>query len=429
MRRLWLIILLSQLPVLLFGQDIRKIKEDPSFLWGEGTGKDYESMQASAVDALIQKLSSTDLIDLPQGRELAVWKTYRGDIIAASDVVWDSGTALRFIAWKEVEKIFARRKNLASGLYSRASKAFSEGRLGEAAACADWAMTLLEVLPNDRNARSSVMSLKNNLSKTSVAEVPGLSYVGREVEGIRSALGLKNPSTRMTTSKVASPSARLVERRETLPAESHVAQSSRPHIPVLETLPVIAENNCVSNASSGLSLVREYASTPKMTESRMPSKEPSGYDCFITVRAAFIPSYETGASFGIKKGRFGGYLSYMSSFACVKEDYSCSYEGLTDFGYIWATGQEKYSRFSVSSGVLVGITGNLSCYAGAGYGSVGCFWEDVSGQWARVREKSFKGLNIESGLVWAPGRVVLTAGLSSVSFSTISPVIGLGITL
>ena len=409
MRKIGLILCLFLLPVLLFGQDIRKIKENPSFLWGEGTGKDYESMQASAVDALIRKLSSTDLIGLPSGHEFAVWKTYRNDIISVSDVVWDSGTALRYIAWKEVDKIFSRRKNLSSELYSRAVKASSAGKVGEAAACSDWALTLLEVLPEDKATKASLKAMRKKLGDVEPTTVPGLSYVGREVEEIRKALGITKPTVSTKVSKekpsdtvvvsdpgevISIPALALIPDQWTLAVQQDVP---RLHLQPHQALPAFSDEGAI----------------------------PVNY--LAVAQIAAFPSVETGLFLGLKKGRVGGYLSFRTGLQAVKEDYVCSSDGLADFGHIWASGLSKYTRLSISGGIIVGNSSGLACYAGAGFGSVGCFWEDVSGQWAKVKDKSFQGLLVEAGLLWTTGKIVLTAGLSSVSFSTLSPTLGLGI--
>ena len=78
--------MLLTLSLVLHGQNSRRIKEDPSYIWGEGIGAGYEAAQSSAVDELIRKLSATDLLEVPYGSRLAVWRTYRRDIIAASGV-------------------------------------------------------------------------------------------------------------------------------------------------------------------------------------------------------------------------------------------------------------------------------------------------------------------------------------------------------
>ena len=102
-------------------------------------------------------------------------------------------------------------------------------------------------------------------------------------------------------------------------------------------------------------------------------------------------------------------------------------DGQTGFGHIWASGRSGYSRFSVSGGILSEISGGLCLYAGAGYGRVGCFWEDVSGQWAKVKDKSFKGLMVESGVILTVWKIAIMTGVSSVSFSSLSPAVGVGV--
>jgi len=78
MRRFCFIFMLLTLSLVLYGQNSRRIKEDPSYIWGEGIGAGYEAAQSSAVDELIRKLSATDLLEVPYGSRLAVWRTTGG---------------------------------------------------------------------------------------------------------------------------------------------------------------------------------------------------------------------------------------------------------------------------------------------------------------------------------------------------------------
>lgn len=410
MRRLLFILCASFLPVCLFGQDLRKIKEDPSFLWGAGTGRDYESMQASAVDALIRKLSSAHLIDLPTGRELAVWKTYRNDILSVSEVVWDSGTALRYIAWREVDKVFTRRESLASSLYARAVKASSAGNAAEAATCCDWGLTLLEALPENTAVKASLKAMRKGLGDVKPVAVPGLSYVGREVDEIRKALGVaKEPVP------------------QEKPLGTVVLSNPRKEIPVpiLDRLPEQRENVIRLDVPPSLKHPRPLSFTPSYHREESPANDRPKWIALVQIAA--IPSVETGLFFGMKNEKVGGYLACRSGLQAIRENYVCSSDGRTDFGHIWASGQSKYSRFSISGGILAGPADGLAGYAGAGYGTVGCFWEDIAGQWAKVGDKSCQGLLLEAGLIWTVGQTVLTVGLSTVSFSTLSPVIGMGL--
>ena len=147
----------------------------------------------------------------------------------------------------------------------------------------------------------------------------------------------------------------------------------------------------------------------------------------VIAQAAALPSVEAGLFLGLMKRSLGGYLSFRSSYGGIKEDYTCSSYGRTDFGYIWASGKVRYSRFSVSGGILAGISGGLAFYAGAGYRRSDRLWEDTSGKWARVEDLSRCGVIAEAGAIWRFNRLTLMAGLSSISFCTISPVAGVGV--
>ena len=188
MRKALSIFLTLLLCLVTHAQGIRMIKEDPSYIWGEGSGADYESAQSSAVDALIAKLAASDLLPVPGKSRIPLWNTYRSDIIAVSEVSSESGTVLRYISWKDVERIFARRKNLVSELASRAGKAAASGRKGEAGTCLDWARTLMEALPADSAMDKKLSSMAGTLGQVTPTDIPSLSYIAREVSGIRSAL-------------------------------------------------------------------------------------------------------------------------------------------------------------------------------------------------------------------------------------------------
>lgn len=403
---------------ILSAQDPRSIKEDPSYICGEASGKDYETIQSEALDALIAKLAASDILLLPSRSRIPIWNSYRTDIISASEVVGNNGTVLRYIAWKDVGRIFSRRKNLVNELFARARAASSSGRIGEAATCLEWAMSLMEALPEDKALEKRLKSARNALGVVNPMDIPSLSYIGREVGMIRSALRSGVPKAKPAAPKP--------------PVESRMAvnlSSVRLGLP-----PVELPERCTE-----ATLSYENQLVPRKTGQAVVSIEEirpsSRLSLLALAQFTALPQVQPGLLFGVKYGRSGGYVSFRNSLHRVSEDYSCSSDGRTDFGYIWASGSSKLSGYSISGGILFGMNDWLSAYAGAGYGISSLYWEDVSGEWAMVTDKSFKGPLFEAGLLTSLGqagstwRISLLTGISTISFRTISPVLGIGVTL
>lgn len=106
--------------------------------------------------------------------------------------------------------------------------------------------------------------------------------------------------------------------------------------------------------------------------------------------------------------------------------YDCRSDGTTDGGYIWTSGKERISRWSVTAGATVTPLPFLSVYAGGGYGKRDALWCDVSGQWARVSDLSVSGFTADAGVIVYIRRVSLLAGVSTVGFGNFSAELGAG---
>ena len=363
------------------------------------------------MDALVRKLSSTDLLPVPSARRYAVWNTLRSDIISASEAISESGAALRYLAWKDVDKVFARRHALAYDLCSRANVAVSAGSPEEAAMCCDWALALMDALPEDKSLRSSLTSLRESLGNVAQAALPGLSYIGREVSQIRKALG----KSLVPSKPVAAPAQAAIPAQE----ETYV----RVLLHGLAGIPGPPAESKV--AAAGLSAHAPNTVFQLLPETTTPSYGRLSF--MVLAQASASPSFEPGLMIGIKPGRFGGYVSARSSLGKVAKEYSCLSDGTTDFGYFWASGKEMFSRLDVSAGILAGLAEWLDLYAGAGYGDLGRYWQDTAGQWAKVLDKSFSGAMLEAGIIVSFRRLSFQTGVSTISFKACAPALGLGI--
>lgn len=153
-------------------------------------------------------------------------------------------------------------------------------------------------------------------------------------------------------------------------------------------------------------------------------REPVG----LAVSAvASFPEYSGGLQVTWEKYRFGAYVKAVSNFRASGSSYSCLSDGTAEGGYIWTTGRTKVSRLSVTAGLVYRPCSWLNLYAGAGYGSRTLLWEDSALSWARVSDRSFKGMAADIGLQFRiRRRFRVGAGFSTTAFRTADAEISLG---
>ena len=173
---------------------------------------------------------------------------------------------------------------------------------------------------------------------------------------------------------------------------------------------------------------------PKIPETDRPSPEPSlppfrepvplRYGAFIYTS---IPDWSLGAMAALSKGRWGGFLKGAFPVGAPRATYDCFSDGTTPSGYIWTSGRERMSRFSITAGATFAPLPFLSVYAGAGYGARTLLWEDAAGKWASVRDRAAKGLAVDAGIILTFNRFSILAGASGIAFRTLSAELGLGL--
>lgn len=122
----------------------------------------------------------------------------------------------------------------------------------------------------------------------------------------------------------------------------------------------------------------------------------------------------------------GAFAKASVSVPYVKGAYDCKSDGTTVGGYIWTSGKECVSRWAVTAGAVISPLQILDVYAGAGYGRQDALWGDVSGQWARVADRSVSSVAADAGVIVYIRRVSLLAGVSTVGFGNFSAELGAG---
>lgn len=139
-----------------------------------------------------------------------------------------------------------------------------------------------------------------------------------------------------------------------------------------------------------------------------------------------FPKNAFGVRVDLEKFRWGGYIKTTSNFNGSASAYNCHSDGTIDGGYIWASGKVKNSQLSITAGPEYRILKWLRVYAGAGYGKRILLWEDMSGKWSKVTDYSYQGVCADAGVQFGLSRLRLTAGVSSISFKTVSCELGVG---
>lgn len=417
MRKLLAIILAMSLTFSALAQHPRQIREDPSMLWAEGYGEDRIKADEEALNALVRMLSATDVLVFPDDVRSAVWKTYLADVRKCSHAVSDGpGTVIRYIEWRRIPDIFEARRRKVRELCDYSERALRKGDPATARTYCKWAQTYLSSLPREEDMlHKRVETLAAELGRGETAAV-SLRNIEREVALIKGALN-RRPVT-------SSPSAAPARMSSPHPATAQKADAE----------PEQLQERLVFNALSPVLPEPVATLDPPAVRLEKPfhhlSVAPAAQACpwewrvYGLVDPGWYPSF--GVRIALSRGRVGGYLSACSGVPSQRSSYSCSPEGVTPFGHIWASGKAVNCRKNVSAGILSGVTESWGVYAGVGYGDASVLWEDTTGQWARVDDLSVKGLLAEAGLTGRIRHLTWSAGLSSIRLSQCSVVLGVG---
>ena len=413
MRRILLSYLAALLCLYAEAQGISRIKEDPSYIWAEGSGSRLAQADARALDGLAAKLSETSLLPLDPSVRLAVWKSYLPDIRKVSQsVTTPSGSVIRYLEWGKTDQLFAARRLKVKELTEYAEKEAGKRNQAAGRTYLGWAETYLASLPpGDESLRSRVASLRHSLGEGSNASIR-MRNIQTEVEAIRRALSpAKNQDKAPSTVPAPQPPAAGTD------------SSSIP--PPRDTLLPLA---------SGPSLKGEVDTEETLDpapELKIPAlpicdtrRENPTWTAFAMAEIHASPAL--GCMLAYSPGKWGAYVSARSNLISGASDYAGRSDGQTDFGYIWADGEIRHSVFSFSAGGLRHLSPSLRLFAGAGYGQTAELWKDTQGQWARIEDHSTRNICLEGGVVWQKGKLALAAGLSTIGCKRYAFLTGLG---
>lgn len=128
-----------------------------------------------------------------------------------------------------------------------------------------------------------------------------------------------------------------------------------------------------------------------------------------------------------RKNDWGAYAKYLSDYQSNSSSYNCTSDGKFSGGKMWLSGNTRTSSYMFSAGARKVIWKGLGAFAGVGYGSHSVYWEDVSGNWAKVTDSSVDGAIIEAGVSYTYNLLELFVGVSTISFGYNSLECGIGL--
>ena len=120
-----------------------------------------------------------------------------------------------------------------------------------------------------------------------------------------------------------------------------------------------------------------------------------------------------GIFLSLSRGRLGGYLSARTNFVSQLYAYECLSDGATAGPEAFkGNGGQRIGEYSLSAGAVINALPWLSVFSGAGFGSSTLCWNDSLDAWARVKDYSASGLQVEGGMVFHLRNLSLLGGVS-----------------
>lgn len=160
-----------------------------------------------------------------------------------------------------------------------------------------------------------------------------------------------------------------------------------------------------------------------------PKREPRRIAVGAAGMVAAAPEFLYGGMVSVvfRKNDWGAYAKYLSDYQSNSSSYNCTSDGKFSGGKMWLSGNTRTSSYMFSAGARKVIWKGLGAFAGVGYGSHSVYWEDVSGNWAKVTDSSIDGAIIEAGVSYTLKPVEFFVGVSTISFGYNSLECGIGL--
>lgn len=168
--------------------------------------------------------------------------------------------------------------------------------------------------------------------------------------------------------------------------------------------------------------------------SRYPYMEQPYYDIGKTgvlalAQVSPAPDMAFGVSLGVLRRSAGAYISVLSNFKSRSTDIDCLSDGTTSGNPVWLSGRQEKTRLTFTAGGIFRLADHASALAGAGYGTRKLFWENTSGKWMRVTDRSYSGIAAEAGFLFTLGlreSICLSVKAGTISFKYMDISFGIG---
>lgn len=186
--------------------------------------------------------------------------------------------------------------------------------------------------------------------------------------------------------------------------------------PVTEPVEVTSKTRQAVSLRWLVSPVEPLAQRPEPLALRpegQPRHPKKGLRLAVLADAGIFPTPSYGAMAVATWKGIGAYVNYRSDFRKNEYSYTCTSDGDTEYGRIWATGKSRADRTMITAGLAMFTSRRFGFFAGAGVTSYTRCWEDVSGQWAKVEDKSFKSPAADVGLFLTFSPLILSVGVTS----------------
>ena len=135
-----------------------------------------------------------------------------------------------------------------------------------------------------------------------------------------------------------------------------------------------------------------------------PPRVPIRISRFAGVSIGFYPDLSLGILAGAEIKRFGIFVKGRSNFRLQSTGYDCLSDGTLSGGFFWSGGEKCVQRHQLTLDLSYAVFRPVSVYVGGGYGERKLCWKDSVGQWARVSDRSFRGVALDAGLLIRPVR-------------------------
>lgn len=145
-----------------------------------------------------------------------------------------------------------------------------------------------------------------------------------------------------------------------------------------------------------------------------PCPTPTRYSIMATYSFNGVSS--AGLMGTVVRRKNGGYISVQTNFTSCAHAYDILSDGsLPDGGRFWSSGRDRLSTMRIMAGAIRSVLstsrhGEISLYAGGGFGSETVLWQDSTGSWAKVSDASASGAALDAGVIWVLGHLSASLG-------------------